>query len=790
LYDAVEAVYLEHSFTHSHEQLYRLVESLCLHQKAATLYQQLIQQCDKHIHQHLSQLTITVSLPPLQYLPTLEKVWSKHCLQLLTIRTIFLYLDRTYVIQTLKSSIWEKGVSLFGNHLKQLRGVHPPSFSNFPGLPHSPEIPNIISHSMASLQDYTLHSLLELVTLERKGEHVPSSLLKILFRMIVTLHLYNDEFEPRFLAASKSHFSLDAAQQITSNSLSDYLSYAWTQFRREADRVHQYLQARTLSPLLSILEHSIIVDQLPSLLNENFVALLINVSISDLQRLYSFIARVDKRNQLSEVFGNYVKEQTIKILGVGDERNESKDSTDKKAIEKAINPNTIMVNLLQFQSQLDSIVTSAFSKDPDITKAMKSAIEYALNYRTNESKSPEYIAKYIDSLFRNTTLPKCSTLSQFDAQFELVLYFFRFIHSKDVFQAHYRKDLAKRLLQMTNFNTEAETTFLEKLKAECGSVFVSKFENMLKDMEVSKEVMQQYNQHLTGYGVASMAVVPSTLHVHILTTGSWPSYPIITPSLPQVIENLQTDFTQFYQNKYNGRKLTWQYTLGSAVLRANFPRTKKEFQVNALQAIVLLLFNEMHTTSDSTMSDSSSSSIAMDKLEDRPTSIPTQISKPSDFPIQYSLSFNAILEKTKLSVADCKRTLQSLACNDVAPILRKHPRNKKVMETDLFAVDLNFRSNLYRIKIPTLQLKETVEETNAALNTKIREDRAYALDAAIVRIMKSRKMLSHNELMSEVYSLMKFPVTTTDIKTRIATLIDREYMERDPENPSVYRYQA
>jgi hypothetical protein len=33
-------------------------------------------------------------------------------------------------------------------------------------------------------------------------------------------------------------------------------------------------------------------------------------------------------------------------------------------------------------------------------------------------------------------------------------------------------------------------------------------------------------------------------------------------------------------------------------------------------------------------------------------------------------------------------------------------------------------------------------------------------------------------------------VTTSDIKTRIATLIDREYMERDTDNPSVYKYQA
>jgi cullin-4 len=309
--------------------------------------------------------------------------------------------------------------------------------------------------------------------------------------------------------------------------------------------------------------------------------------------------------------------------------------------------------------------------------------------------------------------------------------------------------------------------------------------------------MLQYSQHLRGYVTAAHTIPDSaTLNVHVLTTGSWPTYPLLTPALPKEISSLENDFTQFYQNKYNGRKLAWQYTLTSAVLRANLPRGKKEFQVNALQAIILMLFNNIpeKTNSSSMTSEqsisSSSTSVPMDESLTNKPSTTSATSKPSTFPMESSLSFNYILEQSKLSLADCKRTLQSLACNDVAPILRKHPRNKKVTETDLFAVDLTFQANLYRIKIPTLQLKETVEETNAAINTKIKEDRAYALDAAIVRIMKSRKVLPHNELLSEVYAMMKFPVTTNDIKTRIATLIDREYMERDPDNPSVYKYQA
>ena len=38
------------------------------------------------------------------------------------------------------------------------------------------------------------------------------------------------------------------------------------------------------------------------------------------------------------------------------------------------------------------------------------------------------------------------------------------------------------------------------------------------------------------------------------------------------------------------------------------------------------------------------------------------------------------------------------------------------------------------------------------------QDRQYQVDAAIVRIMKTRKVLSHNLLITELYNQLKFPV--------------------------------
>ena len=59
-----------------------------------------------------------------------------------------------------------------------------------------------------------------------------------------------------------------------------------------------------------------------------------------------------------------------------------------------------------------------------------------------------------------------------------------------------------------------------------------------------------------------------------------------------------------------------------------------------------------------------------------------------------------------------------------------------------------------------------------------------------IRIMKMRKTLSHNLLLTELYNQLKFPVKPPDLKKRIESLIDRDYMERDKDNANQYNYVA
>ncbi|KAM7338429.1 hypothetical protein ACRRTK_001913 [Alexandromys fortis] len=369
-----------------------------------------------------------------------------------------------------------------------------------------------------------------------------------------------------------------------------------------------------------------------------------------------------------------------------------------------INPEkdkTMVQELLDFKDKVDHIIDTCFLKNEKFINAMKEAFETFINKRPN--KPAELIAKYVDSKLRAGN--KEATDEELEKMLDKIMIIFRFIYGKDVFEAFYKKDLAKRLLVGKSASVDAEKSMLSKLKHECGAAFTSKLEGMFKDMELSKDIMIQFKQYMQNQNVPGNI----ELTVNILTMGYWPTYVPMEVHLP--------------------------------------PEGKKELQVSLFQTLVLLMFNEGE-----------------------------------------EFSLEEIKQATGIEDGELRRTLQSLACGK-ARVLAKNPKGKDIEDGDKFICNDDFKHKLFRIKINQIQMKETVEE-QASTTERVFQDRQYQIDAAIVRIMKMRKTLSHNLLVSEVYNQLKFPVKPADLKKRIESLIDRDYMERDKENSNQYNYIA
>lgn len=109
--------------------------------------------------------------------------------------------------------------------------------------------------------------------------------------------------------------------------------------------------------------------------------------------------------------------------------------------------------------------------------------------------------------------------------------------------------------------------------------------------------------------------------------------------------------------------------------------------------------------------------------------------------------------------------------------------------TDSFVFNTKFSNEYYHIKIPMLNINSNTEEIQKN-NEEIFKEREYQVDASIVSIMKSKKVLTHNILIQEVTSRLKFNCSANDIKKRIESLIEREYLQRDSIDNNLYHYLA
>lgn len=100
---------------------------------------------------------------------------------------------------------------------------------------------------------------------------------------------------------------------------------------------------------------------------------------------------------------------------------------------------------------------------------------------------------------------------------------------------------------------------------------------------------------------------------------------------------------------------------------------------------------------------------------------------------------------------------------------------RQVTPQDEFEVNLNFRSGLKRIAINAIQKKESRKDSERIFDLVIK-DRKFLIDAAIVKLLKSKRQLSYRDLVREVMGLVRFPLEVSQLNQRIESLRESEYL--------------
>ncbi|XP_020102129.1 cullin-1-like [Ananas comosus] len=591
-------------------------------------------------------------------------------------------------------------------------------------------------------------TVISLIDQEREGEQIDKALVKNIVDIFVEigaseLDYYTEDFEKFFLKHTSAYYSRKASEWILEKSCLDYIRNAEECLKIEKDRVAHYLHYYSGEKLLKKVQRKLLIEHASQLLENEyfgFRALLRDEKVDDLSRMYRLFSKITNvLEQVSEMFKQHVVAEGTALVKQAENSASNKQGNKKDIV--GLQEQSFVRKVIALHDKNLAYVNDCFQNDSLFHKALKEACEFFCNKNIMGSSSAELLASFCDNALKNGGGEKLSG-EAIEEMLETVVKLLAFIHDKDLFAEFYRKKLARRLLFERNASDEHERSFLAKLKQECGGQLTSKLEGMATDITLARENQASFEEYLDSDPHVDLDL---DFTVTVLTAGIWPTYKSFDVSLPAEMLKCVGAFKEFYAAKTKRRKLTWIFSLGTCIVNGNFEPKTMELIVTTYQAALLLLFN------------------AADRL-----------------------SYSDIVERLQLSENDVARLLHSLSCARYK-ILTKEPNTRSISPTDVFEFNLKFTDKMRRIKIPL----PLVEEKKKIIED-VDKDRRFSIDAAIVRIMKSRKVLSHQQLVTECIEQLShmFKPDLKVIKKRIEDLITREYLERDDDNPSLFRYLA
>ncbi|KAI4605051.1 hypothetical protein J4E80_010734 [Alternaria sp. BMP 0032] len=783
----------------SYEELYRHAYRIVLKKKGEALYEK-VHEFERNwlsteVRASISQLLSTNLLVDAQsiggttpnerrvagerFLKGLKQAWSDHQICTSMLADVLMYMDRVYCADHRRPSIYNAAMVLFRDEILNSK--------------ISPTDARAILNLLNNI-------ILDQIQMERDGDVIDKQLIKSCVYMLEGLHegeieaedqrLYNTSFEVEYLDTSRAFYRGESELLLRDAHAGAYCKHARRRIYEEDERCKQTLLDTTGPKIQKVVEEEMIKFRIHELVEmESGVRFMIdNHRLEELNLIYDLNRRVDdKKIQTTRAIQQRIVEMGSDInkdaiaASLAPAVAPAADAADKgkgAAQEKSLNQQTVAAikwveDVLALKDRFDKIWRESFECDPLLQQAQTASFSDFINSVTFP-RSSEYISLFIDENMKKGI--KGKTEAEIDAVLEKAIILLRYVQDKDLFERYYKKHLCRRLLMNKSISNEVEKQMISKMKIELGNNFTLKLEAMFKDMTISEELTAGFKKHVEGLGEKDPKRIE--LSINVLTSMTWPLETMGGAAAdeedkrprcnyPLVVDKLKRGFEKFYSQKHSGRQLTWLPNMGSADIKAVFPKVpqkdgsvkerRHDLNVSTYGMIILLLFNELDAGE--------------------------------------RLTFEEIQAQTNIPPSDLIRNLQSLAVAPKTRILIKEPMSKDVKPTDKFSFNEGFQGKFVKIKVGVVSGGNKVESDRERRETEKKNDdsRGFCIEAAVVRIMKQRKELSHQQLMSETLSQLvgQFKPEVTMVKKRIESLIEREYLERvDGAQTDSYRYLA
>jgi hypothetical protein len=379
----LEAVYTLSPINVSKEELYRLVNNLCLHDFSDWLFNSLLASLTDHIAEVMAQLA-ALECTLLEFVERVLAAWRDHNEKIGHIRDVFLYLERVFILPRKGNrTISDLGISLLRQELEV----------------------------RLSLKERIVRSSLELIDQERRMELDHSQLLKELLSLECSLGFYESHFEGKFISQTAQFYREESREVISKVSIVEFLNYIEKRLGEEAARATKYLHISSTQALIGIAESALIIDNSAVIIDQGFTGMLEQGRTSELSLLFRLFVKAGLVPQLKKAFGTYIRR------------------TGRAMVVSKENPEMMIDKLLEFKLKIDSICVQAFDSHSQLVQAVKNAWEAFINL--DSARPPELLANYIDERLKKSSKKRLQE-AQVDSLMDELIEIFRFIAAKDV----------------------------------------------------------------------------------------------------------------------------------------------------------------------------------------------------------------------------------------------------------------------------------------------------------------------------------------------------------------------
>jgi len=638
------------------------------------------------------------------------------------------------------------------------------------------------------LKDRLVYLLMNEIESERKGMSINQTTISGVIHSLAeveeykkedTLELYRETFESPFLKATGDYYRVEAEKYRSELNCSNYMKKVLQIIDLETLRCTKFIHCSSKDKVISEIRARMVADHSKFLHmeSEHMVA---SDCWQDLHAMYKLLKPIEGGLKI------LIQQVQSRITEVGLEAIKQVAISDNP-------PKAFVESFIQVYRKHSDLITNVFNSDQLFVGALDKACSAIINYRINPQqpcRSPELLAKYCDCLLRKpgstssqsgSAINKSLSESDIDEKLALSITVFKYIDDKDIFQKFYSKNMARRLIFSQLASMEAEESMINKLKQVCGYEFTAKLHRMFTDIGVSNELRESFNQNLRQHDM----LLGISFSIYVLQAGSWPlgQSPVTSFALPEILSNSVKAFEDYYYSRFNGRVLTWLYHHCTADLKLCYT-AKRQYSVSmqTFHAAILLLFE------------------TNDELTYERISKATQLSDE-----QMNKHLQGLLEVRILLLVDEHGEVGTSGSSGSLATSRSKADENSSTTTMQYSftpatrikLNLDFTSKRAKFKIAVVQRDiqyQQIREQNESEQThsSIDEDRKLYIQAAIVRVMKSRKLAKHNQLIQEVIGLTKnhFTPSVPMIKKCIEILIEKQYLERKVNAADEYKYVA